>query len=73
MFINYMDKYIVTYTPARHCGVKNQDDQAFLYNVEITNFFQNWKSGEHFAGIRGKCAEGVRSFRWDRIVSIVKG
>ena len=57
-----MENYIVTYKPARHRGVMNED-----------NFFQNWKTGEHFAGIRGKCANGMRCFRWDRIVSIVRG
>ena len=68
-----MSNYIVTYKPARHDGVMNEENNSFLYNVEITNFFQNWKTGEHFAGIRGKCANGMRCFRWHRIVSIVRG
>jgi hypothetical protein len=65
------NRYLINYTPARHAGQRNNKSKTFLYDVEITDFMQNWTTGEHFAGFSGKLRDGFRSFRWDRVVSIV--
>ena len=65
------NRYLINYTPVRHNGELNKDGKTFLYDVEITDFMQNWTTGEHFAGFSGKIQDGFRSFRWDRVVSIV--
>ena len=66
-----MQKCFINYRPATHEGRRNADDTTYLYDVEITDFMQNWSRGESFAGFRGKTTDGFRSFRWDRVVSIV--
>jgi hypothetical protein len=65
------NRYLINYTPERHNGHRNKNNKTFLYDVEITDFMQNWTNGEHFAGFSGKLQDGFRSFRWDRVVSII--
>ena len=69
--MNRSGRYLINYTPERHNGQLNKDSKTFLYDVEIIDFMQNWSTGEHFAGFTGKLRDGFRSFRWDRVVSIV--
>jgi hypothetical protein len=64
-------RYLINYTPERHEGKVNDTNKTYLYDVEITDFMQNWTTGEHFAGFSGKLRDGFRSFRWDRVTSIV--
>ena len=65
------NRYLINYTPARHGGRRNTENKTFLYDVEIIDFMQNWTKGEHFAGFTCRLRDGFRSFRWDRVVSIV--
>ncbi len=64
-------RYLINYTPERHEGEVNDTNETYLYDVEITDFMQNWATGERFAGFSGKIRDGFRSFRWDRVISIV--
>tara|TARA_R100001198_G_C5178087_1_gene175932 strand:- start:130 stop:351 length:222 start_codon:yes stop_codon:yes gene_type:complete len=71
MTANKHRRYFVNYRPATHEGRRNTQESTYLYDVDIVDFLQNWSNGECFAGFRGKTQDGFRSFRWDRVVSIV--
>tara|TARA_B100000519_G_scaffold138564_1_gene120028 strand:+ start:164 stop:385 length:222 start_codon:yes stop_codon:yes gene_type:complete len=66
-----VNRYLINYIPAQHKRQDNKEHTPYLYDVEITDFMQNWTNGESFAGFSGKVKDGFRSFRWDRVVSIV--